>query len=40
MKNLKINFLEQRIKIQDKHILELKNIFTKKLNQLEEKLKK
>lgn len=40
MKNLKINFLEQRIKIQDEHILDLKNTFTKKLNQLEEKLKK
>jgi hypothetical protein len=39
MKNLKLNFLEQRIKIQDEHILDLKNTFNKKLNQIEEKLK-
>ena len=40
MKNLKINFLEQKTKIQDEKMLELKNEFNKRLNQIEEKLKK
>ena len=40
MKNLKINFLEQRIKIQDEQFLEFKNSLNKRFNQLEEKISK
>ena len=39
MKNLKINFLEQKSKIQDEQISELKKTFLTKINQIEEKMK-
>ena len=40
MKNLKINFLEQRTRIQDEQIFELKNTLTKRIEKIEEKVKK
>ena len=39
MKNLKINFLEQKARIQDEQILELKTSLNKKIEQIEAKLK-
>ena len=38
MKNLKINFLEQRIRIQDEQMLDMKNTFNLKLESIEQKL--
>ena len=40
MKNLKINFLEQRTRIQDEQILDLKATLSKRLDKIEEKIKK
>lgn len=39
MKNLKINFLEQRLRIQDEQILDMKTTFNKKIEIIEAKLK-
>ena len=39
MKNLKINFLEQRTRIQDEQILDLKTTLTKRIEKIEEKIK-